>query len=505
MRGREANARPGPRACLALLAATALLALAAPAQAQTTTVTQSGAGATWSLVGENTVAAGQQTYTYTLTRTSGSLPQNEYFGFTSDTLEAERFQDGYSDCTGTNYFCFTLSNSDLYQEYTVSGVRFAGRLLTDTSPHVLTLKVATGTPTGTTVTLGVVSSSGVPRSGGLQITVGTAPTNTAPTVANTIPNQTATAGTAFSYAFLANTFADTDTGDTLTYTATQSDDTALPSWLSFAAATRTFSGTPAAADVGTVSVKVTASDGHGGSVSDTFDIVVSAAAGVTVSKSALTVTEEDTTGNTYTVVLDTRPTANVTVTVAGHGGTDVTLTPSTLTFTTANWNLAQTVTVKAGNDTDTTNDTVTLTHSAASTDSNYGGITIGSVVVTVADNDSLTAPGAPTGLAATANGPSRIDLAWTAPVNTGGSAITGYKIEVSPDGSSWSDLDTDTESTDTAYAHMGLDPATTRHYRVSAINAVGTSDASDSDDTTTASTNTAATGAPTITGTAQVG
>ena len=249
----------------------------------------------------------------------------------------------------------------------------------------------------------MVKKSGVPRSGGLQITVGTAPTNTAPTVANTIPNQTATAGTAFSYAFLANTFADTDPGDTLTYTATQSDDTALPSWLSFAAATRTFSGTPTAADVGTVSVKVTASDGHGGSVSDTFDIVVSAAAGVTVSTSALTVTEEDTTGNTYTVVLDTRPTANVTVTVAGHGGTDVTLTSfsftsstpssSILTFTTANWNLAQTVTVKAGNDTDTTNDTVTLTHSAASTDSNYGGITIGSVVVTVADNDTAnTAP-----------------------------------------------------------------------------------------------------------------
>ena len=117
----------------------------------------------------------------------------------------------------------------------------------------------------------------------------------------------------------------------------------------------------------------------------------------------------------------------------------------------------------------------------------------------------VTTPGAPTGLAATANGPSQIDLAWTAPASTGGSAITGYKIEVSPDGSSWSDLVADTGSTDTAYAHMGLDPATTRHYRVSAINAVGTSDASNSDDTTTASTNTAPTGAPTITGTAQVG
>ena len=117
---------------------------------------------------------------------------------------------------------------------------------------------------------------------------------------------------------------------------------------------------------------------------------------------------------------------------------------------------------------------------------------------------SVTAPGAPTGLAATANGPSQIDLAWTAPASTGGSAITGYKIEVSPDGSSWSDLVADTESTDTAYAHMGLAPATTRHYRVSAINVAATSAASDSDDTTTA-TNTAATGAPTITGTAQVG
>ena len=115
-----------------------------------------------------------------------------------------------------------------------------------------------------------------------------------------------------------------------------------------------------------------------------------------------------------------------------------------------------------------------------------------------------TTPGAPTGLAATATGPSQIDLAWTAPASTGGSAITGYKIEVSPDGSSWSDLVADTASTDTAYAHMELAPATTRHYRVSAINAVGTSDASDSDDaTTTAST--AAMGAPTITGTAQVG
>ena len=99
-------------------------------------------------------------------------------------------------------------------------------------------------------------------------------TNNAPTVATEIPNQTAMSGTAFNYQVPAATFADAD-GDTLTYTATLDDDTALPSWLSFAAATHTFSGTPTAAE--TVSVKVTASDGNGGSVSDTFDIVVSAA------------------------------------------------------------------------------------------------------------------------------------------------------------------------------------------------------------------------------------
>ena len=97
----------------------------------------------------------------------------------------------------------------------------------------------------------------------------------APTVAAVIQDQTATAGTAFSYAFPATTFSDAN-GDTLTYTATQADGTALPSWLSFSASTRTFSGTPQAADVATVSVKVTASDGSA-SVSDTFDIVVSAA------------------------------------------------------------------------------------------------------------------------------------------------------------------------------------------------------------------------------------
>ena len=101
----------------------------------------------------------------------------------------------------------------------------------------------------------------------------TTSTDTAPRVETAIPDQTATVGTAFSYAFPDNTFSDLD-GDTLAYAATKADGAVLPTWLTFTDATRTFSGTPQAADVATVSVKVTASDGNGGSVSNTFDIAI---------------------------------------------------------------------------------------------------------------------------------------------------------------------------------------------------------------------------------------
>ena len=102
-------------------------------------------------------------------------------------------------------------------------------------------------------------------------------------------------------------------------------------------------------------------------------------------------------------------------------------------------------------------------------------------------NNSLSAPGAPTALTATASGQAWIELAWTAPVHAGGRAITGYRIEVSPDGSSWSDLVlvAATRSTATTYVHKGLNAGATRHYRVSAINAVGASDPSGSDHATT--------------------
>ena len=144
-----------------------------------------------------------------------------------------------------------------------------------------------------------------------------------------------------------------------------------------------------------------------------------AAPGVTVSKSALTVAEEDPTGDSYTVVLDTEPTADVTVTVAGHTGTDVTPDPATLLFTTSNWDTPRMVTVTAADDTDTTDDTVLLTHSATSTDSDYSGIVIGEVTVTVNDNDTAQVTGV-----SVAPGNTQLAVSWTQVDHA-----TGYKVQ----------------------------------------------------------------------------
>ena len=63
-----------------------------------------------------------------------------------------------------------------------------------------------------------------------------------------------------------------DAGDTLTYSATQADGSALPGWLSFDAQTQTFSGSPSEDDIGNLRVLVTATDGSGASASDEFSV-----------------------------------------------------------------------------------------------------------------------------------------------------------------------------------------------------------------------------------------
>ena len=109
--------------------------------------------------------------------------------------------------------------------------------------------------------------------------------------------------------------------------------------------------------------------------------------GVTVAPTALTVVEGGT--KPYTVVLKSEPTAAVTVEVTVPSGTDVTASPTELTFTAANWETAQTVTVTAAEDNDAVADEpVTITHAVAGGD--YAGEAAEDVVVTVVENDAPT-------------------------------------------------------------------------------------------------------------------
>ena len=163
------------------------------------------------------------------------------------------------------------------------------------------------------------------------------------------------------------TFTTTDwgTAQTVTVAAAEDDDAATDDavTLTHAASGGGF-GTVA---FGSVAVSVTEDD----------------TAGATVTPGALTVTEGS--SGTYTVVLGSEPTADVTVSVSGASG-DVSVDKSSLTFTDSNWSAAQTVTVSAGEDADRAADAaVTLAHSASG--GGYGSVTLGSVAVTVRDND----------------------------------------------------------------------------------------------------------------------
>ena len=110
--------------------------------------------------------------------------------------------------------------------------------------------------------------------------------------------------------------------------------------------------------------------------------------GVMVSKTALTVTEGDT-AVTYTVVLESEPTAAVTVEVTGHADTDLVVSPTRLTFTADNWPTAQTVSVSAAEDDDALADLeVVLSHAVSGGD--YTDETAGDVTVTILENDAST-------------------------------------------------------------------------------------------------------------------
>lgn len=97
--------------------------------------------------------------------------------------------------------------------------------------------------------------------------------------------------------------------------------------------------------------------------------------------------------DSYTVVLGAAPTADVTIALTPSAATQLQVSPSSLTFTPANWATPQTVTVTAVND--TTYETLTtsnIQHSVTSSDARYAAFVPLDFVATITDDDPLIPP-----------------------------------------------------------------------------------------------------------------
>ena len=207
-----------------------------------------------------------------------------------------------------------------------------------------------------------------------------------------------------------------DSGNaSVVFTGPQSGATATTATITLSAATDSVAETtPETVDIAFGTITNTGLTGAGG-VSETDSLAAfnisdaGPGAGVTVSTNSLALTElgaANLVEKTYTVVLDTDPTANVTITVANGDSTAVevdtdsgtTGNQSIMTFTAGgdgsgsgagngNWGVAQTVTVRALNDADVLAESFNLTHSATATGNTapYHGITIAPVAVTTTD------------------------------------------------------------------------------------------------------------------------
>jgi large repetitive protein len=112
--------------------------------------------------------------------------------------------------------------------------------------------------------------------------------------------------------------------------------------------------------------------------------------GVTVDPTSGLVVSEFGDTDTFTIVLDTAPTANVTISLTSSRPLEGTVLPTSVTFTPSNWNVPQTVTVTGVNDAlaDGNQIFTIVTGNAQSTDPTYSNLAVADVEVTNIDNDT---------------------------------------------------------------------------------------------------------------------
>ncbi|MEG4521442.1 DUF4347 domain-containing protein [Microcoleus sp. C2D2] len=128
--------------------------------------------------------------------------------------------------------------------------------------------------------------------------------------------------------------------------------------------------------------------------------------GITVNQTAgLTTGESGSTAN-FTAVLNTQPLADVTIGLNSDNVAEGTVSTNSLTFTPANWNTPQQVTVTGVEDSiaDGDIDYKIVTGAAVSTDANYNNRDVADVSITNQDNDTAGVSITPTQITATEGG-----------------------------------------------------------------------------------------------------
>ena len=127
-------------------------------------------------------------------------------------------------------------------------------------------------------------------------------------------------------------------------------------------------------NVSAAAVQVTADDNDG--------------RGVTITPLDLSFTEGG--QDTYAVVLNSEPSGAVTIRPAVSGDDDVSVSPTSLTFGTSNWETAQTVTVEAPADADPTDDRASISHMVTGADYGANRVSAPEVLVTVQDQGDVS-------------------------------------------------------------------------------------------------------------------
>ena len=169
----------------------------------------------------------------------------------------------------------------------------------------------------------------------------------------------------------------------------------------------------------TVSAATSNTDGVLGPDAVTLTITDDDVRGVTVSAATLTAPQDG--DRTYTVVLDTQPTGTVAIAVAAAGDPDVTVEPTTLSFTAATWNTPQPVTV-SGAAAATVGDTATVSHTVSGGDYGANSVTAASVAVTVGE----TLPAAPGSVRVYVYMTGKLEVRWS---SADSSSVTGFTVQ----------------------------------------------------------------------------